>query len=156
MNRRIAIHAFVWAHGPELTDLWISAWRQAMPDIDFEARRSWFVDHLRALEEAGALIRCAFDPATGAMLGFVTIDPRTGHLDQIAVARQARGSGAAQALLDEAKRRAPGRVRLDVNAANPRAVAFYLREGFRKVGEGVNPRSGLATIDLEWRAAATG
>lgn len=153
---RLALHPFVWAHLPELTDLWVASWAATMPEIDFDARRPWLVEHLRALHETGVDIVCAFDETNGAMAGFVTIDPRTGHLDQIAVARQARGSGAAQALLDEAKRRAPGRVRLDVNAANPRAVAFYLREGFRKVGEGVNPRSGLATIDLEWRAAATG
>lgn len=156
MNRRIAIHAFVWAHGPELTDLWISAWRQAMPDIDFEARRSWFVDHLRALEEAGALIRCAFDPATGAMLGFVTIDPRTGHLDQIAVAPAARGGGAARALLAEARRLSPGLVTLDVNVGNPRAIAFYRREGFQTISESVNPRSGLPTLALSWTPETSG
>ena len=148
----LALHPFVWAHLPELTDLWVASWAATMPDIDFEARRPWLVDHLRALNEAGVDIVCAFDAGNGVMCGFVTIDARTGRLDQIAVHRDARGSGAARALLDEAKRRAPGRVALDVNAANPRAVAFYLREGFRKVGEGVNPRSGLATIDLEWRA----
>ena len=39
---------------------------------------------------------------------------------------------------------------LDVNQANARAVRFYEREGFRKVGEGVNPVSGLETLAMEW------
>lgn len=153
MTAPIAIHAFVWAHGPELLDLWVAAWRRVMPDIDFEARRPWFVDHLRELEDAGTAIRCAFDTATGAMLGFVTIDPATGHLDQIAVAPAAQGGGAARALLAEARRLSPGRVGLDVNAANPRAIAFYRREGFCKIGEGVNPRSGRPIHSMEWRPA---
>ena len=156
MTAPIAIHAFVWAHGPELLDLWVAAWRRVMPDIDFEARRPWFVDHLRELEDAGTAIRCAFDTATGAMLGFVTIDPATGHLDQIAVAPAAQGGGAARALLAEARRLSPGLVTLDVNVGNPRAIAFYRREGFQTISESVNPRSGLPTLALSWTPETSG
>ena len=28
---------------PQLVDLWVAAWTQAMPQIDFEARRPWLV-----------------------------------------------------------------------------------------------------------------
>ena len=38
-------------------------------------------------------------------------------------------------------------------ADNPRAVAFYARQGFVEVGRGANPRSGLPTLVLEWRPA---
>lgn len=149
------LHAFVWAHAAELVDLWIAAWTQAMPQIDFEARRAWFVDHLGRLETQGAALVCAFDAEDGAMLGFVAIDPATHYLDQIAVAPRAQGSGVAGALLDAARRASPQGVRLDVNAGNPRALAFYAREGFVKTGESVNPMSGLPTISLEWRPAAS-
>ena len=56
----------------------------------------------------------------------------------------------ATALLAEAKCHAPGSVRLTVNQDNPRAAAFYRREGFRMVGQGANPNSGLQTWDLVW------
>lgn len=149
------LHAFTWAHAPELTDLWVAAWTQAMPQIDFEARRAWFVDHLGKLEAEGAAIVCAFDADTGDMLGFVTMNPSSGDLDQIAVAPRAQGSSAAKLLLAEAQRLSPARVRLEVNAGNPRAIAFYAREGFVRTGESVNPMSGLPTISLEWRPAAS-
>lgn len=149
------LHAFTWAHAPELADLWVAAWTQAMPQIDFEARRAWFVDHIGGLEADGAAIVCAFDADNGDMLGFVTIDPANGYLDQIAVAPKAQGSSAAKVLLAEAQRLSPARVRLQVNAGNPRAIAFYEREGFVKTGESVNPMSGLPTISLEWRPAAS-
>jgi putative acetyltransferase len=58
----------------------------------------------------------------------------------------------ASALLDEAKRRAPRVVELDVNEANTRARRFYEREGFSVVGQGVSPHSGLPTLKMLWRA----
>ena len=82
--------------------------------------------------------------------GFVTIDPKTGALDQLCVAPAERGSGLAAALLDEAKRRSPGVVELEVNEANARARRFYEREGFAIVGRGVSPLSGLPTLKMRW------
>src|ERR1044071_10425064 len=90
-----ALHDFVPGHLPELVDLWVASWQQAMPAIDFEARRSWMVEHLAALRLAGAEIVCAFDDR-GAMAGFVTIDRRSGELDQLAVAPRCWGQGAAR------------------------------------------------------------
>jgi putative acetyltransferase len=66
------------------------------------------------------------------------------------VAQARKGRGLATRLLDAAKARARDGLRLDVNAANARAVRFYAREGFRKVGEGVNPASGLPTLAMAW------
>ncbi|MGI8568492.1 MAG: GNAT family N-acetyltransferase [Methylocella sp.] len=134
-----------------LADLWMASWREAMPDIDFAARRPWFLDHLRALEAAGAITICAFDDFN-RLLGFVTFDPATAYLDQLAVAPEAKGTGAAQLLLNEARRLSPNGLVLDVNQDNARALAFYEREGFAKTAEGVNPRSGLKT----WRLRRLG
>lgn len=131
---------------PRLADLWVASWLEAMPEIDFSARRSWFCDHLLSLEAAGAVTICALD-GSSRIIGFATVDPATAYLDQIAVAPEAKGSGAAANLLNEARRLSPSGLELDVNQENLRALRFYEREGFQKIAEGVNPRSGLKT----WR-----
>ena len=141
------------AHLPEVTDLWVASWQRTLPSIDFEARRAWLVDHLGAATAQGAMVRLAMT-ATGDVGGFVLIDTATGYLDQIAVHPDLRGAGIAEALIDEARRLSPEKIVLDVNADNPRAVAFYVRQGFREIGRGTNPRSGLATLKLEWRRDA--
>ena len=132
-----------------LAELWAESWRDAMPHIDFSARLDWFRIHLPALEAAGAITICGFD-ANGRMVGFATVDPETGYLDQLAVAAAVKGSGAASALLAEARRVALQPVFLDVNQDNPRALRFYQREGFEATEAGVNRRSGLKT----WRMRA--
>ncbi|MDK9695134.1 MAG: GNAT family N-acetyltransferase [Siculibacillus sp.] len=142
------------AHLPEVVDLWVESWRRTLPHIDFDARRGWLVDHLEEARAKGAVVRLAV-VGTGEIAGFVLIDPASGYLDQIAVHPEFWGGGVAEVLLDEARRWSPQRIVLDVNADNPRAVAFYVRQGFGEIGRGVNPRSGLATLKLEWRAGET-
>lgn len=130
-----------------LVELWAASWAQAMPDIDFSARRGWLRTRIVELEEAGATTLCACD-AQGAIAGFVTVDPASGYLDQVAVAPHAKGSGAARALLDGARALAGRKLALEVNRDNARARRFYEREGFVVVGEGVNPASGLKTLRM--------
>jgi putative acetyltransferase len=132
-----------------LADLWVASWQETMPAIDFRARRPWFLDRLRALEAAGAVTICAAD-GSNRLLGFVTFDPAAAYLDQLAVAPEAKGSGAAALLLNEARRLSEGSLTLDVNQDNPRALRFYEREGFEKIAEGTNPRSGLKTWRLRF------
>jgi putative acetyltransferase len=146
-----ALRAFAEADLPALVDLWVAAWSKTGLPIDFESRRAWLKDHLRALDAAGVMIVVGLD-ANEMPAGFAAIDPRGGALDQLCVAPTERGSGLASSLLDEAKRRSPGVVELDVNEANARARRFYEREGFSVVGRGVNPRSGLPTLKMLWRA----
>lgn len=133
-----------------LADLWVRAWRQTFPQIDFEARRPWLTAHLARLEADGARLVAAF--AGEAPAGFVVVDPRTGWLDQIVVDPAHFGAGAAAALMAAARAISPRAIALDVNADNIRALAFYAREGFAVTGGGVNPNSGLETRRLEWRA----
>jgi len=137
---------------PALIDLWAAAWTATGIPIDFDARRAWIDDRLHALRAGGAEIVVGLD-ASEKPAGFVTIDPRSGHLDQLCVTPAERGSGLATTLMDEAKRRSPGVVELEVNEANPRARRFYEREGFSVVGRGVSPHSGLPTLKMRWRAA---
>ena len=125
-----------------LVDLWVASWRETKAAIDFDARRGWIAMVLadRAHE---TLVACHDGP-----LGFATLQGRTLH--QLVVAPRAKGAGAARALLDAAKARAPGGLDLEVNQDNARAVRFYAREGFGRRGAGMNPNSGLATWHLRW------
>jgi putative acetyltransferase len=134
-----------------LIDLWAAAWTETDIPIDFGARRAWIGERLSALRAAGAEAVVGFE-VSGKPAGFVTIDARSGALDQLCVAPAERGLGLAAALMDEAKRRSPGLIDLEVNEANPRARRFYEREGFSVVGRGVSPHSGLPTLKMRWRA----
>ncbi len=133
-----------------LVDLWVLSWQQAMPQIDFEARRDWFRGHLGDLEDTGFETICAFDQG-GVLIGFVTLNPLTHDLAQLAVSPAAWGGGIAPGLLAEARRLSPQSLVLDVNCDNERAVRFYEREGFQRVGEGINPLSGLKTWRMTWQ-----
>ncbi len=134
---------------PTLADLWVAAWRASGFDIDFEARRAWIVQRLRAHRADGGAIVVGLDD-DGRLAGFVTLDQESGYLDQLCVAPEARGAGLAKALLDHAKRLARGVVELDVNEANERACRFYKREGFVLVTRGASALSGLPTLRLRW------
>jgi putative acetyltransferase len=142
----------------DLADLWVASWREAMPFIDFAARRAWLCRHVPALEAEGALTLCALDApghlASKHLLGFLVLDPAAGYIDQLAVAPCAKGKGVARRLLAEARQLSPKGLRLDVNIDNPRAVRFYEREDFVTVGEGLTPQSGLRTLKMVWRGPA--
>jgi len=149
--RRPVLRRFEERDLPALADLWVAAWRETGFAIDFAARRTWLIERLHAHLAAGGAIVVGLD-AEGWPGGFVTIDPKSGYLDQLCVGPDEKGSGLAAALLDEAKRLSPGVVELDVNEANERAVRFYEREGLVFVTRGSSERSGLPTRRLRWRA----
>jgi putative acetyltransferase len=136
---------------PALTDIWVDIWRDTVPEIDFEARRPWFVERLGEHVSGGVDVVLAVDPADEAdILGYVTIDRRSGHLDQLGVAREAMRRGVARALLAEARRLSPRGIHLEVNEHNPRAIRLYESEGFVRTGQGVSPRSGLPLLYYRW------
>jgi putative acetyltransferase len=133
--------------------LWLRTWLAAYPQIDFAARLDWWRAHWRnEVASTAAIMIAEQDSAAGPiMVGLVTVDPRTGYLDQIVVAPEFWGSSIATALLDEAKRLSPCRVDLDVNTDNARAIRFYEKHGFVTVAEDVNPRSGAPIYRMSWR-----
>ena len=135
-----------------IQDFWVASWTLTMPEIDFEERRSWLAMHLESLIADGTEIRVAAAHADD-LVGFVTVDPTNGKLDQICVAPDWWGRGVAEALLAAGREISPDRLMLDVNADNPRAIAFYAREGFSEVGKDTNPRSGLPIVKMVWTKA---
>ena len=128
---------------PALVDLWVTAWQATLPAIDFEARRGWIADFLRAPEYATRVAE-----ENGRPVGFASLEGAV--LQQLVVALALKGRGVATLLLDAAKADASEGLTLDVNQDNPRAVRFYEREGFRRGEGGVNPASGLATWTMRW------
>ena len=129
--------------------LWLETWQAAYPDIDFAARVDWWRERWR-----GELVRKAAIVVVEegeAMIGFVTVEPSSGYLDQIVVEPQRWRSGVGAALIAEAKRLAPAGLTLDVNTDNARAIAFYLRLGFLHSGTGVNAISGKPVHRMRWQ-----
>ncbi len=128
----------------------MAAWQVTLPQIDFEARRDWLDRRLDEGQRSGTVALVAtFDGAPP--VGFVTVDPRRGYLDQLAVAPAHRGSGVADLLMGAAKHLSPSVLELQVNRDNLRALGFYRRHGFRTIATGCNSRSGLPTLLLRWR-----
>jgi putative acetyltransferase len=129
--------------------LWMLAWQTALPEIAFAKRLEWWRG--RWQDDLVPNNEIVMAESGGALAGFVVIDPKSGWLDQLSVDPAYWGKGVAAALTNEAKRISPSLVRLDVNQINHRAVRFYEREGFTRMGEGVNRHSGAATYLYEWK-----
>jgi putative acetyltransferase len=129
--------------------LWQRTWQQAYPDIDFGARLGWWRERWRGELVPACAITVAMDGE--AMAGFLTVDPRTAYLDQLVVAPESWGGGAAAALVDAAKLLSPAGLDLHVNRDNARAIRFYEKHGFAVSGEEANPRSGAPVYKMSWR-----
>ena len=145
-----ALRDFAQTELPALLDLWAAAWTATGIPIDFDARRAWIDERPRALR-AGAEIVVGLD-ANEKAAGFVRIDPRSGALEQLCVAPAERGSGLAIALIDEARRRSPGAVELQVNEANPRP-AFLRARRILGLPARDEPAFGTAALKMRWRAS---
>ena len=145
----VALRAFGETDFAEIADFWVAAWVATGIDVDFAARRPWLKAHLATMATEGVeiIVACATE---GAVVAFVTIDRGSGYLDQLCVAPAAQGRGVARALVNEAKRLAPGRVALSVNADNAPARALYESAGFAVVAQGVSSMSGRPTLHLLW------
>jgi putative acetyltransferase len=128
--------------------LWQRTWQQAYPSIDFAQRLPWWRERWRGELVPQSSIVVA-DQA-GALVGFVTIDG-DGYLDQLVVAPEQWGSDVARLLVDEAKQLSPAGITLHVNKDNIRAVRFYERNGFERVGDDVNPTSGRPVLKMAWK-----
>ena len=143
------VRAMTPADFPAALDMWVAAWQAAYPSIDFSTRRDWAKNHIADLEQQGSLSRIAV--SGDKIVGLLVIDPNTGYLDQIVVATEAQGSGAAKLLIAKARETCPDGIDLHVNADNIRAIEFYKKSGFVISGNDQNARSGAPTYKMSWK-----
>lgn len=133
-------------------ELWRRTWQHHFPQIDFNSRVAWWRERWK--QELIPVAHVVVAEKNGALIGFVTVDPATQYLDQLVVAPEDWGSGVAKVLTDEAKRLSPDGLELMVNKDNSRAIRFYEKQGFKYIGEGKNPTSGLAVNRMRWEPSA--
>ena len=148
MSAPLRLRPYANADEEAAIELWRRSWQQAYPDIEFSARLSWWRERWRGELVPRASITVA--ERAGTLIGFVTIDPGTGYLDQIVVAPETWGGGVAEALLAEARRICPNQIELHVNQDNARAIRFYEKHGFVVAGESKNPLSGRPVFKMKW------
>jgi putative acetyltransferase len=148
-NAPFTLRRYTEADEAAAIELWRRTWQLAYPDIDFTARVDWWRERWRTELVASAIIALA--ERDGVMLGYVTVDPSNGYLDQLLAAPEEWGSGLAGALIDEAKRIAPSGLDLKVNQSNARAIRFYEKQGFVVAGADVNPLSGAPLHLMRWQ-----
>jgi putative acetyltransferase len=143
------LRPYVPADEDAAIELWRRTWQQHYPHLDFSARVDWWRERWRNELVPTAAITVA--EANSKLVGFVTVDPQTGYLDQIVVAPETWGARIAPALMAEAKRLSPRGLDLKVNADNSRAIRFYEKNGFAITGDDVNPLSGAPIRKMSWR-----
>jgi len=148
----LSLRRYATADEDAVIELWRRSWQAAYPSIDFAQRLNWWRARWRGELVPSSAIVLAL--AGDDMVGFVTVDPRTRHLDQIVVAPEHWGSGAAITLIAEAKRLSRAGLDLEVNTDNHRAIRFYEKQGFFVSGAGVNPISGKPVHRMSWRPQA--
>jgi putative acetyltransferase len=143
------LRRYVQADEDAAIELWRRTWQVAYPHLNFTERLDWW----RARWRRELVPKCVITVAErdSAILGFVTVDPATGYLDQIVVAPETWGSELAAALLAEAQRIAPAGLDLLVNQDNARAVRFYQKQGFTITSADKNPISGALLHRMSWR-----
>jgi len=150
VTAKITLRSYIPADEDAAIDLWRRTWQHHYPHLNFNERVAWWRRRWR--NELLPVARIALAEAYGALVGFVTVDPKTMYLDQIVVAPELWGSGVALRLLDEAKRISPRGLDLLVNKDNFRAIRFYEKHGFKYAGEDTNPVSGQPVNRMAWRS----
>lgn len=149
MPPRVVLRPYTPADEEAAIELWRRTWQQHYPHVDFAKRVDWWRERWR--NELVPTATISVMESGGQVAGFVTVDPKTGYLDQIVVAPEAWGSDIASMLMDEARRISPSGLDLKVNADNLRAIRFYEKQGFVDAGETVNETSGAPVRMMRWR-----
>ena len=148
-ERSTTLRPYVPADEDAAIELWQRTWQRHYPHIDFAERVDWWRERWRnELAPTAAIIVAERD---GRLVGFVTVDPESGYLDQIVVAPEAWGFDIASVLMTQARRISPTGIVLKVNADNARAIRFYEKQGFVDAGETVNEVSGAPVRLMRWR-----
>ena len=131
---------------PAVSAIWLDANREAHDFIP----ASYWMGHLEEVKTAlvQAEVWVFADGDRPDILGFAGL--QGDYIAGIFIRREARSHGVGRRLLDHVKAVHP-RLGLRVYEKNQRAAAFYKREGFRILEEGVDPETGEREFLMEWR-----
>ena len=134
-------------HGPELVRMWRESFERAVGVIDPHP----IEEQLRYLEEKlvrESRVLVVLEESTSAVIGFMASTPEKIVQLYVHVKHQNRGIGSL--LVNLAKQRSRGRLRLFTFEANKNAQRFYERHGFRVVARGFEKEWKLEDIEYEW------
>ncbi|RWU19141.1 GNAT family N-acetyltransferase [Pseudomonas alkylphenolica] len=131
----VAEQTFALASPPDASVLALTTY------IETQLQPAHFRHHLNSLTKRLRVLQCE-----GQIVGYSLLDSAPDPLDiaqaenlpelsRCYVLPAQHGAGAAQRLLDDTLAQVQGAVRLTVNEQNARAIRFYQRNGFCKVGE---------------------
>ena len=126
-----------------VAEIWLQSNLQAH---DFIPAAYWQV-HFSAVREQLAQAEVHVCEEDGELLGFLGLQGE--YLAGIFVRQEARSRGVGRQLLDAAKR-SRRRLTLHVYERNARAMRFYQREGFRRVGADRDPDTGEREWEMAW------
>jgi putative acetyltransferase len=150
VSRPFSLRRYTEADEAEAVALWVSVWQTVYPDIDYASQYDALRQRWRDEIVPPAIITLAL---TDSLIGLITVEPASGYVDQLAVAPHMWGTGLALTLIEEAWRLSPTLLELRVNQDNARAIRFYAKHGFVKVGERFNERLGKPQFTMRWTPA---
>ncbi len=134
-------------YGPELVQMWRNSFERAVGVNNPHPVE----DQLRFLNEELSLshsVLVALEETTGRVVGFIAFTPE--KISQLYVHVENLNGGIGSKLLNIAKEKSHGRLRLFTFARNKNARRFYESHGFKIVARGVEERLQLEDIEYEW------
>lgn len=148
--RDIVVVDYSPEHGPELVKMWRESFERAVGVIDPHP----LSEQLRYLEEKVVPennVLVVLEEATSAVIGFMASTPD--NILQLYVHVSHQNNGLGSMLVNIAKQRSRGRLRLFTFEANKNAQRFYESHGFKVVARGFEKEWQLEDIEYEWSAA---
>ncbi|MGC1183977.1 MAG: GNAT family N-acetyltransferase [Candidatus Dormiibacterota bacterium] len=141
--------------GARIGDIYLLAVRKAMPWLQLahadDAVRAWFAGEMLDSHEVWVV------EMNGVVHAFLALSPDHTSVNHLYVDPQAQGVGLGTELLQLAKVRSPGRLRLWAFQRNHRARTFYERRGFEAIefGDGTANQEGEPDVLYRWGAPSS-
>ena len=134
-------------YGPEVVQMWRDSFRQAVgANIPHPVE-----DQLRFLEEElsrSNVVIVALEEGSGKVIGVLAFTPD--KISQLYVHVDHQNIGIGSALLEIAKKKSAGCLRLFTFERNRQARRFYESRGFKLVARGFEERMQLEDVEYEW------
>ena len=143
---------FTTKYGPELVRMWRDSFEQAVGVVDPHS----LDEQLRFLEEKVVpqnQVLVVLDEDQSRVIAFMASTRETISQLYVHVDHQHKGIGST--LLEIAKRRSCGKLRLFTFKSNGGAQRFYERHGFKVIACGFEEQWGLEDLEYEWVSAFT-